>query len=70
MEAYFSNLFEDGRYERSPILLPILVEPDIMKQSNIFENEVYIIKAREKNFRQGNLEEYVAMDLLEKQFSN
>ena len=31
MEAFFSNLFEDVRYERALILLLSLVEPDIMK---------------------------------------
>ena len=67
MEAYFSNLFEDIRYERALILLLSLVEPDILKQSKFTDNEVSIIKdtALEKIFRQLNLEEYFAMDLLE-----
>ena len=72
MEQYFSKLFEDIRYERSPILLLSLVEPDIRKQSNFTDNEVSIIKdiALEKLFRQRNLKEFVGLDLLEKQFSN
>ena len=69
MEQYFSNLFEDIRYEGSLILLLSIVEPDILKQSKFIDNEVSIIKdiALEKIFRQRNLKEYVAMDLLEKQ---
>ena len=72
MEAYFSLLFEDVRHERSLILLLSLLEPDILKQSKFTDNEVSIIKdiALEKIFRQRNLREYVAMDLLGKQFSN
>ena len=71
MEAYFSNLFEDIRYERALILLLSLVEPDILKQCKFSDNEVSIIKdiALEKLFRQRNLKEYVSMDLLEKQFT-
>ena len=70
MEAYFSNLFEDVRYGRSLILLLSLVEPDIKKPPKFIDNEVGIIKniALEKIFRQRNLKEYVAMDMLEKQF--
>ena len=72
MEQYFSNLFEDIRYERSLIFLLSLVEPDVFKQTKFTDNEVSIIKAiaPEKLFRQRNLKEYVAMDLSEKQFSN
>ena len=32
MVAYFSNLFENIRYERSLILLLSLADPDIIKQ--------------------------------------
>ena len=62
-------MFEDIRYERAPLLLLSLVEPDILKQSKFTDDEVNIIKdiAREKIFRQRNLKEYVAMDLLERQ---
>ena len=72
MEQYFSNLFEDIRYERSLILLLSLVESDIWKQSKFTDEEMEIIKniALEKIHKQRNLKEIVAMDLLEKQFSN
>jgi len=72
MEAYFSNLFEDIRYERSLILLLSLVEPDILKQSKFTDHEMNIIKdiALDKIHRQRILKEIVAMDILEKQFSD
>ena len=72
MEQYFSNLFEDIRYERAIILLLSIVEPDKLKQSKFTDNEVSIIKdiALKKIFRQQNFKQYVALDLLEKQFSN
>ena len=72
MEAYFSNLFEDIRYERSPVLLLSLVEPDLLKQSKFTASEVSITKdiALEKFFRQRILKDNVAMVLLEKQFSH
>ena len=71
MEQYFNTIFEDIRYERSLILLLSLIEPDILKQSKFTDHEVSIIKdiALEKIFRQKNLKEIVALDLLEKQFS-
>ena len=72
MEAYFNTIFEDIRYERSLILLLSLTEPDILKQSKFNDHEIEIIKniALEKIFRQKNLKEIIAMDLLEKQFSD
>ena len=72
MEAYFNTIFEDIRYERSLILLLSLIEPDILKQSNFNDHEIEIIKniALEKIFRQKNLKEIVALDLLEKQIDN
>ena len=72
MEQYFSNLFEDIRYERSLILLLSLVEPDILKQSKFTDHEINIMKdiALDKIHRQRILKEIVAMDLLEKQFSD
>ena len=68
MESYFSNLFEDIRYERSLILLIRLIEPDILKHSKFTDHEIEIIKnlALEKLHRQRILKEVVAMDLLEK----
>ena len=49
-----------------------LVEPDIIRQFKVDDNEASIIKdiALEKIFHQRNLKEYVAIDLLEKPFSN
>ena len=72
MENYFNTIFEDIRYERGLILLLSLVEPDILKQSKFTDHEIEIIKniALEKIFRQKNLKEIVALDLLEKHFSN
>ena len=72
MEQYFNTIFEDVRHERSLILLLSLTEPDILKQSKINDYEIEIIKniALEKIFRQKNLKEIVALDLLEKQFSD
>ena len=72
MEQYFSNAFEDIRYERSLILLLSLSDPDILKQSTFTDDEIEIIKnvALGKLHRQRILKEHVAMDLLEKQFSD
>ena len=72
MEAYFSNLFENVRHERSLILLLSLTDPDILRQSKFTDDEIEIIKnlALEILHRQRILKEHIAMDLLEKQFSN
>ena len=72
MEQYFANVFEDFRHERSPNLLLSLVEPDILTQSNFTEHETEIFrnKVLEKMHRQRILTESVALDLLEKVFSN
>ena len=72
MEQYFNTIFEDIRYERCLVLILSLLEPDILKQSKFTDHEVSIIKdiALEKIFRQKNLKEIVALDLLEKQFSD
>ena len=72
MEQYFNTIFEDVRHERSLFLLLSLVEPDILKQSKFTDHEFDIIKkiALEKLQRQRNLKEIVALDLLEKQFSD
>ena len=72
MESYFSNLFEDFRYERSLIILLSLTDPDILKQSRFTDDEIENIKnfALEKLYRQRILKEHVAMDLLEKQISD
>ena len=72
MEAYFATMFEDARHERSLILLLSLTDPDILKQSKFTDDEVNIIEslALEKLHRQRILKEHIAMDLLEKQFSD
>ena len=72
MDQYFATIFEDIRYERSLILLLSLVEPDILKQSKFTDHEIDFIQniALEKLHRQRNLKEIVALDLLEKQFSD
>ena len=72
MEAYFSILFEDVRHERSLILLLSLTDPDLLKQSKFTDDEIEIITnlSLEKLHRQRILKEVVAMDLLEKQFSD
>ena len=72
MEAYFNMIFEDVRHERSLILLLRLVEPDILKQSEITDDEIDIITniALERLHRQRILKENIASDLLEKQFSD
>ena len=72
MEKYFATIFEDIKHERSLILLLSLVEPDILKQSKLTDHEIEIIKniALEKLHRQRNLKEIIALELLEKQFSD
>ena len=72
MEAYFDNIFEDVRHERSLILLLSIVKPDILRQSKFLDLELEIIKnnAYEKLIRERNLKELIAMDLLGKQFSD
>ena len=72
MEQYFNTIFEDVRHERSLILLLSLTEPNILKQSKFTDHEIEIIKniALEKIFRQKNLKEIVALDLLEKQIDD
>ena len=72
MEQYFSNLFEDFRYQRFLSLLISLVERDILKQSKFTDHEINNIKdiALDKIHRQRVLKEFKAMGLLEKQFSD
>ena len=70
MEAYFPIIFEDVKHERNLVLLLSLVEPDVLKQSKFRDLEIGIIQniALEKMYRQRNLKEFVALDLLENQF--
>ena len=72
MEAYFDSIFEDVRHERSLIFLLSIVEPDILRQSKLLDHEIEIIKniPLEKLHRQRNLKEIIALELLEKQFSD
>ena len=72
MENYFIKLFDNIHYERSLILLLSLTDPDILRQSKFTDDEIEIIKnlALEKLYRQRILKEHIAMDLLEKHFSD
>ena len=72
MEAYFDSIFEDVRHERSLFLLLSLVEPDILNQSKFSVHEIEIVKiiALEYLHRQRNLKEIIALELLEKHFSD
>ena len=72
MEQYFAMILEDVRHERSLILLLSLLEPSILQQSKFTDQEIEIIKnlALEKLHRQRILKEQIALDLLEKQFSD
>ena len=72
MEQYFNNISEDVRYERALILLLSLADSDILRQSKFTDHEIDIIKdiALQKIHRQKNLEEIVALDLLEKQIDD
>ena len=72
MEQNFDNFFEEVRHERSLILLLSIVEPDILGQSKFLDHEIEIIKniALKKLHRQRNLKEIIALELLEKQFSD
>ena len=72
MEQYFAATFEDVRHERSLSLLLSLTDPDILKQARFTDDEIEIIKniSLEKLHRQRILKEHVAMDLLEKHFSD
>ena len=72
MEQYFNTISEDIRHERNLVLLLSLVELDILKQSKFRDHESDIIKnlALEKLHRQRNLKENVALDSLEKLFSD
>ena len=72
MEQYFATMFEDVRHERMLIFLLSIVEPDIFRQSKFLDHEIEIIKniALEKLHRQRNLKEIIALELLEKQFSD
>ena len=49
-----------------------LTDPDVLKYSKFTVDEINILKnfALEKLYRQRNLKVYVAIDLLEIQFSN
>ena len=72
MESYFSTILENVRHEQSLIFLLSLVEPSILKQSKFTDHEIENIKnlALEKLHRQRILKELIAMDLLDKQFSD
>ena len=72
LEAYFSNLFEDIRHERSLTFLLFLKDPDILGQSKFTDDGIEIIKslALEKLHRQRKMKEHVAKDLLKRQIND
>ena len=72
METYFNTIFEDVRHERSLLLLLSLVEPSILKQVKIKDHGKDITKdiALQKIHRQRNLEEIIALKMLEKQIDD
>ena len=72
MEVYFATIFRDIRHQRCLLLLLSLVECNIIKQGKLLDLEIGIIKkiALEKIHRQRNLKEIIALELLEKQFSD
>ena len=72
MENYFIKFFDNIQYERILILLLSLTDPDILRQTKFTDDEIEIIKnlALEKLHRQRILKEHIAMDLLEKHFSD
>ena len=71
MEAYFNSIFEDVIHKRSLILLLSLVEPNITKQSKFTDHKTEVVKnlALESLHRQRIVKEHIALDLLEKHFS-
>ena len=72
MEQYFTTIIEDNRHERCLLLLLGLAEPDILRQSKFTGHAIDIIKnlALENLYRQRVLKETIALDLLEKRFSD
>ena len=60
-------MFEDVRHERKLILLLSLIDPDILKQSKVTDQEKSILKnlAPKKLHRQRILKEYVAVSKIE-----
>ena len=72
MEQYFNTIFEAVGHEQILILLLSIVEPNITKQAKFTDQEMDLNKnlALQKLHRQRNLKEIVALDLLEKQFSD
>ena len=71
MENCFSNLFENIFFERWSILFLSLTDPDILRRSKFADDEIDIINKLplEEVHRQRTLKEYIALDQLEKQFS-
>ena len=71
MENYFIKLFDNIHYERSLLLILSLTDSNILIQSGLTNDQINIINniALQKVKRQVDLKQYVALDLLEKQFS-
>ena len=72
MENYFIKLFNNIHYERSLILLLSLIDSIILIQAGFTNDEIIFIKniALQKIKKQVDLKQYIALDLLEKQFSD
>ena len=72
MEQNFATIFEDNRHERNLILFLSLVEPEIKKQSKFTDHEINNIKILplEKLHGQRLWKEQIALDLLDRQFSD
>ena len=72
MVNFFVKLFDKILYERSLTLVLSLTDSNLLIQIGFTNDEIHIIKniAFQKTERQADLKHYVAMDLLEKQFSN
>ena len=72
MEAYFDSILEHVRHERPLILLLSIVEPDILGQNKFQYHETEIIRniALKKLHKQRNLKQIIALEIIEKQFSD
>ena len=67
MGTYFATLFENDRYAQSLVFLLSITDPDISKQSKLFEFESNMLKnlALRKKCIQRALEECVFLFILD-----
>ena len=68
MEQYFNTIFEDVRHKRSLKLLLSLTDPDLFRQRKFVDHEIEIIKNIALENLHRHLKEFIASELLEKQF--